>query len=79
MATTIPVKSGTQPTGCQTVLKTNPKGAKTECKFADGTFILVSNFLTSFVQAGDELLFTLELQAANADTEIYIRNSNAQE
>lgn len=80
MATTIQVKSDTQPKGCRRiVLKTNPKGAKTECNFADGTAILVSNFLGSFVQAGDELFFRLELQAANAGTEIYIRNTNTQE
>lgn len=80
MATTIPVKSDTQPKGCRRiVLKTNPKGAKTECNFADGTTILVSNFLASFVHAGDELLSPLELQAANAGTEIYIRNTNTQE
>jgi hypothetical protein len=77
---TIRVKSDTQPKGCQRiVLKTNPKGAKTECNFADGTSILVSNFLASFVHAGDELLFPLDLQAANAGTEIYIRNTNTQE
>jgi hypothetical protein len=80
MATTIRVKSDTQPKGCQRiVLKTNPKGAKTECNFADGTSILVSNFFASFVHAGDELLFPLDLQAANAGTEIYIRNTNTQE
>jgi len=80
MATTIPVKPDRQPKGCQRiVLKTCPKGAKTECNFADGTSILVSNFLASFVHAGDELLFSLEPQAANAGTEIYIRNTNTQE
>jgi hypothetical protein len=80
MATTIPVKSDTQPKGCQRiVLMTNPKRGKTECNFADGTSILVSNFLASFVHAGDELLFPLEFQAANAGTEIYVRNTNTQE
>lgn len=80
MATAIRIKSDTQPTGCQRiVLKTNPKGGKTECNLADGTNILVSNFLASFVHACDEVFFPLELQAANAGTEIYIRNSNAQE
>jgi hypothetical protein len=80
MAAALQVKANPQPKGCQrTVLKTNLKGAKSECNFADGTSILVSNFLASFVHAGDELLFPLELQAANAGTEIYIRNMNAQE
>ena len=36
-------------------------------------------FLGIFVHAGDELHFPLELQAANARTEIYIRNTNARE
>jgi hypothetical protein len=63
----------------QRVLKTNPKGAKTECIFADGTSILVSNFLASFIHPGDELLFPLELQPATAGTQIYVRNINTQE
>lgn len=80
MATTIQVKPESQPKGCQRiVLRTNPKGAKTECNFADGTSILVSNFLVSFVHNGDELLFFRDLQATNAGTEIYIRNTNTQE
>lgn len=80
MAAPIPVKSDTQPKGWQgIVLKTNPKGANTECNFANGSSILISNFLASFVHAGDELHFPLELQAANARTEIYIRNTNARE
>ena len=58
------------------VLKTNPKGVNTECVFADGTSIVVSNFLASFVRAGDDLLFSLELEAPDSSTEIYIRNAN---
>jgi hypothetical protein len=61
------------------VVKANPEGTKTKCLFADGTSILISNFLASFVHAGDELLFPLELQAANAGMEIYIRNTRTQE
>ena len=61
------------------VLRTNPKGSKTECVFADGTAILVSNFLASFIRAGDELLFPVELEAADAGTQIYIRNTNPEE
>ncbi len=57
------------------VLKSNPKGVKTECVFADGTSILLSNFLTSFIRAGDELLLPLDLEATAADTEIYIRHN----
>jgi hypothetical protein len=42
----------------------------------DGTSILISNFLASFVRGGDELLFPLELEAAGAGTQIYIRDTN---
>ena len=58
------------------VLKTNPKGLKTECVFTDGTAILVSNFLASLIRAGDDLLFSLDLGAADSSTEIYIRDTN---
>lgn len=61
------------------VVKTNPAGAKTECLFADGTSILVSNFLASFIRAGDELLFPLEYGAADARTQIYIRKTHPEE
>ena len=80
MGETLRSEEGSQPKiGQRTVLKTNPKGTKTECNFADGTSILVSNFLAFSIRTGDELLFPLELQAANAGTEIYIRNTNTQE
>jgi hypothetical protein len=75
----IAVQAGTSPTPgiCQrAVLKTNPRGAKTECVFTDGTSVLVSNFLASFIRVGDELCFPLTLEAANAGTEIHIRNPN---
>src|SRR6266436_2264062 len=61
------------------VLKTNPKGDRTECVLADGTSILVSNFLASFIHLGDELLFPLALDAADTHTQIYIRNTNAED
>src|SRR5208337_3675491 len=57
------------------VLKTNPKGVKTDCVFTDGTAIVVSNFLAPFIRAGDGLLFSLELEAADSSTEIYIRKT----
>jgi hypothetical protein len=57
------------------VIGTNPKGPKTECLFADGTSILLSNFLASFVRAGDELVFPLDLEAEGAGTEIYFRHN----
>jgi len=61
------------------ILKTNPKGAKTECVFADGSSILVSNFLASFIRADDEVLVSLELEAAGVSTQIYIRHTNPKE
>src|SRR5690349_23582571 len=61
------------------VVKINPKGAKTECGFADGTSILVSNFLASFIRAGDELLFPLEHEGADAGTQFYIRKTQPEE
>src|SRR6266481_712275 len=57
------------------VVKSNPKGVKIECVFADGTSILLSNFLASFIRAGDELLLPLDLEATAADTDIYIRHN----
>src|SRR5260370_26553634 len=78
----LPVQTGTNPfpnVARRQVLRTNPKGSKTECVFADGTAILVSTFLASFIRAGDELLFPVELEAADAGTQIYIRNTNSEE
>ncbi len=78
----LPVQTRTNPlpnVARRQVLRTNPKGSKTECVFADGTAILVSNFLASFIRAGDELLFPVELEAADAGTQIYIRNTNPEE
>jgi len=75
----LPVQTRTNPlpnVARRRVLRTNPKGSKTECVFADGTAILVSDFLASFIRAGDELLFPVELEAANAGTQINIRNMN---
>lgn len=72
----IQARTSTPPNACQRqVLKTNPTGIKTECVFTDGTSILVSNLLASCIRAGDELSFLLELEAASAATEIYIRTN----
>jgi len=57
------------------VVKTNSKGTKTECLFADSTSILLSNFLASFLRAGDDILFPLDLQTAGAATQVYIRHN----
>ncbi len=49
----MPAKADALPSVCQRkVIKTNPAGAKAECLFADGTSILVSNFVASFIRAG---------------------------
>jgi len=57
------------------VVGKSPRDPKTECLFADGTSILLSNFLASFIREGDELLFPLDIGAADANTEIYIRHN----
>jgi len=57
------------------VVRTNTKGLKTECLFSDGTSVLLSNFLASFVRADDELLFPLSPNALESPTEIYVRHS----
>jgi len=77
MGTAVQAKADALPNVRQgKVVKTNPTGAKTECLFADGTSILVSNFLASFIRAGDELLFPLGHEAAAAGTQIYIRKTH---
>jgi hypothetical protein len=58
---------------------TNPRGKRAECVFTDGTSILVSNFLASFVRSGDELLFPLEFEAGGVGTQIYVRSMNPDE
>jgi len=57
------------------VVRTSAKDAKTECVFADGTSVLISNFLASFIRAGDELLFSLHPEVAGANTEIFVRHN----
>jgi hypothetical protein len=80
MGVALQTKINPLPNVCQRkVVKTNPKGAKTECLFADGVSIVLSNFLASFIRAGDELLFPLEHEAADTGTQIYIRKTNPEE
>lgn len=80
MSATVSVKGKPLPNVCQrTVVNTNPKDGKTECLFADGTSILVSNFLASFIRAGDESFFPLGHEAAAAGTQIYIRKTYPEE
>lgn len=80
MSAAVSVKGKPLPNVCQRkVVKTNPKDGKTECLFAGGTSILVSNFLASFIRAGDELLFPLGHESAAAGTQIYIRKTRPEE
>jgi len=80
MSAAVSIKTDGLPNVCQRkVVKTNPTGAKTECLFPDGTSILVSNFLASFIRAGDELLFPLGNEAAAAGAQIYIRKTHPEE
>src|SRR5581483_384920 len=60
------------------VAKTVSKGEKVECVFSDGSSILLSPFLASFIRFGDEIRFPLAIGSASADTEIYIRNGRSQ-
>src|SRR6267143_1214142 len=77
MDVAIQARTNPLPNTCQRkVVKTQPKGVNTECVFADGTSILVSNFLACFISTGCELCFPLELAAVCGGTEIYIRNTN---
>lgn len=79
MGTLVQLKPGAAPNVCQgKVVRTNPKGMKTECLFADGTSILLANFLGSFVRDGDELVFPLSPEAMDSPTEIYIRHNPEQ-
>jgi curved DNA-binding protein CbpA len=80
MSAAVSIKTDGLSNVCQRkVVKTNPTGAKTECLFADGNPILVSNFVASFIRAGDELLFPLGHEAAAAGTQIYIRKTHPEE
>jgi hypothetical protein len=80
MGAAVSAKADAVPNVCQRkVVKTNPKGAKTECLFADGSSLLVSNFVASFIRAGDELLFPLGHEAADTGTQIYIRKTHPEE
>jgi curved DNA-binding protein CbpA len=80
MSTAAQIKADGLPNVCQRkAVKTNPKDLKTECVFTDGTSILVSNFVASFIRAGDELLFPLEHKAADVGTQIYIRKNHREQ
>lgn len=80
MATGAVIVEGTRPEVCQRkVVRTANAGAKVECVFSDGSSILLSSFLASFISPGDEVRFPLALGSADADTEIYIGNARSQQ
>lgn len=80
MAAALQIEASAQQEVCQRkVFKASLKGTKTECLFADGSSILVSNFLASFIHPGDELRFPLDVRTTDAGTQIYIRDSSSQE
>ncbi|MCI0723684.1 MAG: hypothetical protein L0338_32705 [Acidobacteria bacterium] len=53
------------------------KGDKVECLFTDGSSILLSNFLASFIRRGDEVRFPLTLGSARAGAELHICKANS--
>ena len=80
MGVAIQTRINPPPNVCQRlVLRTNPKGTKTECVFADGTAILVSNFLASLIHAARRIAISPRAGTADAGTQIYIRNTNPEE
>ena len=76
MATGLAATGAATPEICRRlVLRTQPRGAKAECVFTDGTSILLSNFMASFIRPGDEVRFPLAFEAARVGAEINIRNT----
>jgi curved DNA-binding protein CbpA len=57
------------------VSSTKREGEKTVCRFNDGGSTLLSNFLGSLIQLGDEISFPVPSDSAEAGAEIYIRKS----
>ena len=79
MAAALHIATGARVEVCQrTVAKTASKGEKVECVFGDGSSILLSPFLASFIRLGDEIRFPLTLVSARAENEIYICNGRSQ-
>jgi len=65
--------AGAPPEVCRrTVAGTLGKGDKVECLFTDGSSILLSNFLASFIRRGDEVRFPLTLGKTSAGAELHI-------
>ena len=58
------------------VAKAEREGEKTICHFNDGGRILLSNFLRTFIQSGDEIRFPLPGDSTEAGSEIYVRKTS---
>ncbi|MCI0724070.1 MAG: hypothetical protein L0338_34690, partial [Acidobacteria bacterium] len=65
--------------GRRTVAEALGKGDKVECLFTDGSSVLLSNFLASFIRRGDEVRFPLTLGKASAGAELHICSANSQQ
>src|SRR5260370_33048254 len=80
MSVAVSVKTHALPNVClRRVVNTNPKGAKTECVLSEGNSSLVSNFVASFIRAGDELLLPLEHEGVDAGAQISIPTTKPEE
>ncbi len=55
---------------------TEREGEKTICHFNDDGSVLVSNFLGTLIQSGDEVNFPLPTDSAEARSEIYVHKSS---
>jgi hypothetical protein len=78
MAMASQVATGARVEVCQRkVARTANKGEKVECVFGDGSSMLMSRFLASFVCPGDVIRFPLALASANAENELYICNGSS--
>jgi hypothetical protein len=55
---------------------TKRESEKTVCHFDDGGSILLSNFLGTLIQSGDEINFPLPTDSAKAGSEIYVHKTS---
>jgi hypothetical protein len=56
---------------------TKREGERTACHFNGGGSIVLSKFLGTLIQSGDEIQFPLPTDSAKAGSEIYIRKSQS--
>jgi hypothetical protein len=67
--------------GAEVVLRrvvsgTKREGERTVCHFNNGGSILLSNFLGTFVQSGDEISFPVPTDSADAGSEVYVHKTS---